>query len=141
MPRTIRDILRGLLGDGSDSGTPEKRSQPIEIVSDPPVPPVSAWLDANRIRASIAKDVVERRDDDRSRAERREFYARTLGAAKLARPPVFSFGAKAKVKSAPRPKVERTAEVREYHREYMRRRRSCNRDIEAREPAGREATQ
>jgi hypothetical protein len=95
---------------------------------------VSSWIDASRIRASCARDVIERVNDDRSRAERREQAAKAFAAAKLSRPPRFTFGAQVKAK-AKRPKVERTAETRAYFREYMRERRARSRDNQAREPA------
>jgi hypothetical protein len=90
-------------------------------VAEPLSPACEPWL-RFRVDASLAKDVIERSDDDRSRAWRRELYARTLGAAKPVRPVKFNFGAQAKVKTAPKPKVkkERTPELREYFRNYGR---------------------
>jgi hypothetical protein len=82
------------------------------------------WVDLSKIRAASARDVVERRNDDRSRAERRELYARTLALAKSPRPPMFKFCAQVKAKSAPRPKRERTDETRAYFREYQRKLRA-----------------
>ena len=112
--RSIADILRGL-GEVSPSD--------VALADDAcPEPPVSPWVDVTKIAASNARDVLERNADDRSRAERRELYARTLGAAKLSRSPVFRFDVQAKVKKAR--KVERSAAVKEYHREYMRERRA-----------------
>jgi hypothetical protein len=122
--RSIADILRRM-GETppSVSSVDEECSQPIEATSDLPVSFGSPWLDANRIRASCARDVLERRDDDRSRAERRELYARTLGAAKLKFK--FTFGAQGKAKAKAKPaKRERTDETRVYFREYQRRRRA-----------------
>ena len=106
----IGDVLRGLEAD---------------FPASPCVPP-ETWIDGSRIRASCAKDVLERREDDRSRAERREQAAKAFAAARLSRPQRFTFGAQAKAKSVPKPKpkVERTAEVREYFRQYMRERRA-----------------
>jgi hypothetical protein len=78
--------------------------------------------------------VLERTNDDRSRAERRELAAKAFAAAKLSRPPRFTFGAQAKPK-AKRSKVERTADVREYFHVYMRERRARTRDNQAKEPA------
>jgi hypothetical protein len=48
-----------------------------------------------------------------------------IAVARLSRGPrfKFTFGAQTKVK-AKRPKVERTAEVKEYYRQYMRERRA-----------------
>lgn len=86
---------------------------------EPPVPLCAPWIDPAGICASCAKDVIERVSDDRSRAERRELYDRTLGAARLARAPKFNFSTKVKAKVM-RPRAERTAEERERHREYMR---------------------
>ena len=77
------------------------------------------WIDATRIAAANARDVIERHDDDRSLDWRRELYERTLGAARLARAPKFNFSTKVKAKVMP-PKAERTAEERERYREYMR---------------------
>jgi hypothetical protein len=122
--RSIADVLRRL-----GEIPPSDMTLVADGLPEPPVAP-ERWLGVARISAARARDVVERRDDDRSRAERRELYARTLGAAKLARPPVFRFGAqvKAKSKSAPRPKRERTEETRAYFRDYMRERRARARD-------------
>jgi hypothetical protein len=108
--RSIADILRGM-GEVPPS---EVRSvdriapQPIEIASDPPVSPGTLWIDRARIAAANARDVVERTMDDRSRAERRELYARTLGA-------VRGYGERS---------AEQTAKNRERMREYQRRRRA-----------------
>jgi hypothetical protein len=129
MPKTIRDILQGLLEDFS-SGAPEESSQPIEIVSDPPASS-APWFDANRIRASCARDVLERVDDDRSSIWRREIGARSAAIARALRPkPKFKFGAQGKAKTA-RPKRARTDETRAYFREYMRARRARDRDRQA----------
>jgi hypothetical protein len=93
-----------------------------------PEAPVPRWIDPGRIRASTARDVLERVDDDRSRAERREQASQAFAAARLSRGPrlKFTFGAKAKTKA--KRKVERTPEVREYFRQYMQRRRARDRD-------------
>jgi hypothetical protein len=81
MPRTIADILRRL-GEVPPSD--------MEIVSGPPVSP---WLDVRKIAAANARDVVRRRDDDRSLAWRREISSRALAEARLSRGPRFRFGA------------------------------------------------
>jgi hypothetical protein len=127
--KTIGDVLRSLMATrGAASPFPDQSGnepQPIEIVSDPTVSH-GPWLNIAKIAAANARDVLERRDDDRSRAERRELYARTLGAARLARGPrfAFTFGARIKAKAKPKVKVERTEEVRAYFREYQRQRRA-----------------
>ena len=52
----------------------------------PPVSPPTPWVDATKISAANARDVLARCEDDRSRAELQEHYEQTPGAAKLARP-------------------------------------------------------
>jgi hypothetical protein len=120
--RSIADILRGM-GEVPPSD--------METAGDgPPAPSVSPWLDPARIRAATARDVLERLErgvDDRTLEERRADGAKGLAVARLSRPPVFKFGAQAK---SVRWKVERTAEVKEYYRTYMRERRARDRDIE-----------
>jgi hypothetical protein len=122
MPRTMADVLVGLIESGLLPDQSGKEPQITDVASDPPVPPGTPWVDPNRIRAVNARDVLERVDDDRSRAERWEQASRAFAVAKLSRPPRFTFGVHVKAK-AKRPKVARTAEVREYFRQYMRERR------------------
>jgi hypothetical protein len=123
--RTIGDVLRSVLA--SYGGASSEISAP-----EPPATPVSPWLDPARIRASTACDVVQRRDDDRSRAERRAQSSEALAVARLSRPPKFNFGARVKAKAtSARPK----ADMRDYMRRYMRERRARSRDNQAREPA------
>jgi hypothetical protein len=116
-----------------DMGSAEpKRSQPIEIASDPPVP---LWLDVTKIAAANSRDVregLERGMDDRTFEQRSADGSRGNAVARLSRPPVFKFGAQAKVK-AKRPKRERTEATREYFREYQRRLRA--RKAEERAPS------
>ena len=117
--RSIADILRGL------GEVPPSELAPIEVADDPPVPFGTPWVDADRIRVSLAKDFLERTDDDRSKAQRREQSGwQALLAAKRLSPNRFTFGAQAKAKSEPKPKVkakkERTPELRAYFREYGR---------------------
>ena len=90
---------------------------------------VSLWIRRETIEAARSRDVQARRDDDRSRAWRREESSRALAEVRLSRPPKFrfTFGAQVKAKS-PRPKRERTGETRAYFREYMRARRARDRD-------------
>ena len=85
-------------------------------------PSFTPWIDADRIRASCARDVLERVLDDRTFWRRSEQGSCSLAAARLSRSAKFNFGAKAK--RVARPKVERTDEVRAYFREYQRRRRA-----------------
>jgi hypothetical protein len=79
-----------------------------------------------KIQASTARDVVQRRDDDRSNAQRRERGWQAFLATKRLNLHRFTFGAQLKAKSAPKPKVkrERTDATREYFREYQRQRRA-----------------
>jgi hypothetical protein len=69
------------------------------------------------------RERLERGWDDRTFAERSANGSRALAVARLLRPPVFRFGAQVKAKRS-RPKVERTEEVQEYYRQYMRERRA-----------------
>ena|ERR1700727_952265 len=125
--KSIADILRGI------GEIPPSEKETVSGPPVPPAPPVSPWLDPARIRASTARDVLERGNDDRSRAERRAQSSEALAVARLSRPPKFNFGAKAKVKAVrpARPK----ADMRDYMRNYMRERRARSRDNQAREPA------
>ena len=107
--RSIADILRGM-----GETPPSER----ESVSDPPV---SSWVDPARIQASTAQDVLWRRDDDRSRAERSEQSAAAVVATRVTRKFRYKFGAQTKAR-ANRPKLERTPEVKEYFRQYQRER-------------------
>ncbi len=88
------------------------------------VPSVPPWVDANRIRASLARDVIERRDQ-RTYAERQAdaMKSRATLIATLGYTPKFTFSTKPKV-AKPRPKKERTDETRAYFREYQRRLRA-----------------
>ena len=118
MPRTIADILRGM-GEAPPSDM-------VAVDDGPPEPPVAFWIDPARIRASTARDVRERVNDDRSLAWRREIGARSAAIGRALRPkPRYTFGAP--VKSI-RPKTERTVEqkaaAREYAKHYMRERRA-----------------
>ena len=91
--------------------------------SDPPVPYAQPWIDREKIAAANARDVVERVDDDRSRAQRREQQGwQSLLAAKRPSPNRFTFAAKLRAKGAPKPKRkrERTDETREYFALKMR---------------------
>lgn len=97
-------------------------SEVVEPVAEPLSPGCEPWLRPERIRASCARDVIERHDDDRSREWRRRQYEATLGAIKPASRPKFNFGAQKKAASLPksRAKKERTPELREYFRNYGR---------------------
>ena len=112
--RSIADVLRGL-----GEAPPSDMAIVEEARPEPPVACGEPWINPNWIAASHARDVLERRDDDRSLAWRREMGARFAAVARLSRPPKFKFGAQVKAKVA-RPKVERTAEEKARHREYMR---------------------
>ena len=109
--RSIADILRRMgetpPPDKSLFSTQNKEPQPTEIATDPPVPPGTPWIDSSKIEASRARDILERTNDDRSLALRREQGAKALAVARLSRRPKFNFGAKAKPKSAPKPKAKR----------------------------------
>jgi len=119
--KSIADVLRGL-----GEIPPSDMALGKDAVPEALVP---RWIDPARIRASTARDVLERVDDDRSRAERREQASQAFAAARLSRGPKynFAFGSRTKAKKV-RPKVERTPEVREYFRQYMQRRRQRDRD-------------
>jgi hypothetical protein len=98
------------------------------VDDDPPASPRAPWLRREAIAAANARDVVERRDDDRSNAQRREQGWQSLLATKRLNLHRFTFGAQAQAqaKSAPKPKAkrERTDETRAYFREYQRRLRA-----------------
>ena len=123
MSRTMADVLAGLIESGLLPDRSGKEPQAVDAASDPPVSLGTPWIDPNRIRASSARDVVERNNDDRSRAWRREMGARFAAVVRLSRPAKFRFGAQVKAKAA-RLKPERTPEVREYFRLYMHERRA-----------------
>jgi hypothetical protein len=129
-------VVRGY-GERSTAQTARNRERSCERsrvkralarLAEPPVPSEimasvagEPWLRL-RIDASLAKDVIERHDDDRSREWRRRQYEATLGAIKPTSRPKFNFGAKVKAKPAPKPKAkrERTDATRAYFREYGR---------------------
>jgi hypothetical protein len=119
--RSIADVLRGL-----GEIPPSEMAIVNDGLPEPPVPS-GRWLDCSKVAASTARDVVERVMDDRSRAERRAQSSEALAVARLARPPKFRFGALAKTGPKRTRKVERTAEVKEYYRQYMRERRAAQR--------------
>jgi hypothetical protein len=110
--KSIADILRGM------GEVPPSESQTIEIGSDSPAP-IAPWLSYD-IRASTARDVLERGSDDRSSWERSAQAARSWAAVAAAQRVKWRFTFSPKAAAKPRQKVERTAEQRERHRAYMR---------------------
>jgi hypothetical protein len=117
---SIADILRGL-GEVPPSevrSTDRIEPQPIEIVTDPPMSLATPWIDPDRIRASIAKDVVERNNDDRSYAVKSALGSHFVAVVRA----VHKTKRIVKPKAAPKPKVkkERTPELKEYYRNYGR---------------------
>ena len=111
MPRTMADILQGLIESGLDSVATEKHPQPIVLVSDPPVSSCAPWVDFSRVRASTAHDVLERQErswDDRT-FEQRSADATRARAVQVAAQRVkwrFTFSSKA----AAKPKAEKSTE-------------------------------
>jgi hypothetical protein len=91
-------------------------------VPDDEGPPCVSWIDMNRIRAAIARDVLERVMDDRTSwarsVEASEVFTRLRAAARIKPKRVIYPRA-----AEPKPKVERTPEVKEYFRLYQRTRR------------------
>ena len=82
---------------------------------------MAPWVDPAGIAAAVSRDVLERLErgmDDRTFEQKSAAGSRGLAVARLSRPPSFTFGAQGKPKA--RRKVERTAAVRAYFREYMR---------------------
>ena len=95
----------------------------------PPVSLTQPWVDMTRIAAANARDVLERTEDDRSRAERSAQATLTLAAMRVTRRIKF----KPRPKSAPKPKgkKERTPELRAYFREYGRKWRARKKEAQA----------
>ena len=95
-----------------------KESKIAERV-DPPVsfgPPL--WIDPDRIRASIARDVVERNNDDRTYAMKSALGSHFAAVVRA----VHKTKRIVKPKAPPKPKAkkERTPELKEYFRNYGR---------------------
>jgi hypothetical protein len=115
--RSIADVLRGM-GEIPPSDT--------EIVSDPLVSS-APWIRRETIEAARSRDVldaIERGQDNRTFEQRSADATRARAAQAAAQPVKWKFIFSPKAAAKPRPKRERTAEVREYFREYQRRRRA-----------------
>ena len=122
----MADVLQGLIESGLVSVTTEKERQPAEIVSDPAAP-YAPWFDASRIAAANARDVLERLErgmDDRTFEQRSADATEARARTRAAQPVKWRFNFSSKAAAKPRPKVERTDEVRAYFREYQRRLRA-----------------
>jgi hypothetical protein len=81
------------------------------------------WIDANRIRAAIARDVVERVMDDRP-PELRRIHASLVRAFTLASQRIKPKFVVYPRPAEPKPKVARSDETKRYFREYQRERRA-----------------
>jgi hypothetical protein len=124
MPRTIADILAGLQASFPTPLATPTEAELLEAGRPEPGLSVWPWIDANRVRASCAHDVleaIERGRDDRSAAERSaqatRAHAAVVAACRVR--PRFTFGAPRKVEPA-HPKRD----MRDYMRAYMRERRA-----------------
>jgi hypothetical protein len=106
---SIADVLRKM-----GEVPPSEMSLVDEAAPAPPVPSASPWIDANRIRASCARDVLERVDDDRSRVWRREMGAR-FAAHLLATIKPRTAAAKAQARAKRALDRDKVAEVEDRH--------------------------
>jgi hypothetical protein len=134
MPTTIADIWRGLEerkpkatvnSYGKSFDKPERAlGRDGEGVNGggrsfaPPVSLVAPWIDRAKIAAATARDVLERNEDDRSRAQRSVLGSHFAAVVRA----VHKTKRIVKPKAAPKPKVkkERTPELKEYYRNYGR---------------------